>query len=81
MALGFDTYLAMRHGAARSVDDVPHLGCYFCNDAAAELHDSMKDRTLDQQCTVTRPGLTGLASSMGTELWGPTRAGDCELLR
>ena len=68
IALGFDTYLAMRHGAAPTVEQVPHLGCYFCNDAAAELHDSMKDRTLDQQCTVTRPGLTGLASSMGTEL-------------
>jgi len=68
VALGFDTYLAMRHGLATAEGEVPHLGCYFCNDAAAELHDSMKDRTLDQQCTVTRPGLTGLASSMGTEL-------------
>ena len=68
VALGFDTYLAMRHGFSHSIEEAPNLGCYFCNDAAAELHDSMKDRTLDQQCTVTRPGLTGVASSMGTEL-------------
>ena len=53
VALGFDTFVVMRHGHRGG--DKEELGCYFCGDIVAP-HDSMRDRTLDQQCTVSRPG-------------------------
>ena len=72
-ALGLDTWLVMRHGpSASSLSNVTttnnqKLGCYFCNDIVAP-ENSTRDRTLDQQCTVTRPGLAPIAASMATEL-------------
>ncbi|KAK5137943.1 hypothetical protein LTR08_005739 [Meristemomyces frigidus] len=117
-ALGFDTYVVMRHGLqprpkptaggsaegaitiypatepdplkAAATDPVePHpapanptpskreeeeqeeqeieLGCYFCSDVVAPA-DSLKSATLDQQCTVTRPGAAPLASALAVEL-------------
>ncbi|KAF8839254.1 E1-like protein-activating [Paxillus ammoniavirescens] len=66
-ALGFDTYLVMRHGARASTSTGTRLGCYYCNDIVAPT-DSLTDRTLDQMCTVTRPGLASIASSTAVEL-------------
>ncbi|KAK5102644.1 Autophagy protein 7 [Lithohypha guttulata] len=66
-ALGFDTYVVMRHGSKVEKDSQQELGCYFCNDVVAP-QDSMQDRTLDQQCTVTRPGVAAIASASLVEL-------------
>jgi len=78
VALGFDTFVVMRHGINESDTPSSHeeyviknansrLGCYFCNDVIAPT-DSLHDRTLDQQCTVTRPGLSSVASALAVEL-------------
>ncbi|GAA5915712.1 hypothetical protein JCM8208_006425 [Rhodotorula glutinis] len=83
VALGFDTFLAMRHGLAPSPNSPAHgppappastaspfrgrLGCYYCNDVVAP-QDSLSDRTLDQMCTVTRPGIAAIASATAVEL-------------
>jgi len=85
-ALGFDTYVVMRHGVKAASEDTTSLGCYFCNDVVAPAdvskhiqsirkevtwltsRKSMKDRTLDQQCTVTRPGIAAIASALLVEL-------------
>ncbi|KAI9915245.1 hypothetical protein PsorP6_007325 [Peronosclerospora sorghi] len=65
MALGFDSFMVMRHGV-RCTTDTP-LGCYFCTDVVSP-RDSLRDRTLDQMCTVTRPGLAPMAAATAVEL-------------
>ena len=66
-ALGFDSYLVMRHGPSPSDHVARRLGCYFCNDIVAPT-DSLTDRTLDQMCTVTRPGVAPMAAAVAVEL-------------
>ncbi|KAL4885384.1 hypothetical protein BJY04DRAFT_231873 [Aspergillus karnatakaensis] len=66
-ALGFDTFVVMRHGIADHENPGGELGCYFCNDVVAPMN-SQRDQTLDQQCTVTRPGVAAIASALLVEL-------------
>jgi ubiquitin-like modifier-activating enzyme ATG7 len=92
-ALGFDSFVVMRHGTRSNETPPPStdannnssssmeeakttstlmtsaqdLGCYFCNDVVAP-GDSSRDRTLDQQCTVARPGLAYMSSAAAVEL-------------
>ncbi|GMR48273.1 hypothetical protein PMAYCL1PPCAC_18468 [Pristionchus mayeri] len=81
VALGFDNYVVIRHGVTeegrvereeggrplRGLVNASQLGCYFCSDVTAP-GNSMAERTLDQQCTVARPGLSQIASGLAVEL-------------
>ena len=71
VALGFDTFLTMRHGHSTEQGEKSskerRLGCYFCSDVVAATN-SQRDRSLDQQCTVTRPGLSFISSGLAVEL-------------
>ena len=70
VGLGFDSYVVMRHGVAPTPDPAAgtkDLGCYFCSDVVAP-RDSLTDRTLDQACTVTRPGVSMVAAAYACEL-------------
>ena len=81
VALGFDSFLIIRHGLSPKFHNDGRViymfknfignifliieeihgerhGCYFCNDIIAPTN-TLVDRTLDQQCTVTRPGEEG----------------------
>ena len=62
--LGFESFVVMRHGCRSSQE---RLGCYFCTDVTAPI-DSTRHRSLDQQCTVTRPGLAFVAAALAVEL-------------
>ncbi|CAD5220038.1 unnamed protein product [Bursaphelenchus okinawaensis] len=76
VALGFDTFMVMRHGVRSTVPSPSadpsevsgsELGCYFCSDVTAP-GNSLEDRTLDQNCTITRAGISGIASGIAVEL-------------
>ena len=95
-AVGFDSYLVMRHGRGPMSVVLPtsspptttpsgdsdsgsgssgktlvsaRLGCYFCSDLTSGAGGTAyEDRPLDQQCSVTRPGLSGMVGGLCAEL-------------
>src|SRR4051812_22271442 len=77
-----NSFVVMRHGLPSpdasaqhfSTESAPEtvipgtdLGCYYCSDVTAP-GNSIEDRTLDQNCTITRAGISGIASGIATEL-------------
>lgn len=62
-ALGFDSYCIIRHGMKNTN---PKLACYFCSDIVSPI-DTSKNRTLDQQCTISRPGISLICSGFAVE--------------
>lgn len=67
VALGYDSYLVMRHGLPSSDPSLTQLGCYFCNDIQAPTNTT-SNLALDEQCTVARPGLAPIASALAVEV-------------
>lgn len=68
VALGYDSWLVSR--VRPSTSD----GCYFCSDIVAP-RNSQQDLAMDKRCTVTRSGLSGIASGIAVELFIETLRG------
>jgi ubiquitin-like modifier-activating enzyme ATG7 len=51
-ALGFDSYVVMRHGSESKEDGAPGLGCYFCNDvvAPADVSEHVSEQSSKTSC-------------------------------
>ena len=45
-ALGFDTFVVMRHGKRMPNPGLDELGCYFCNDVVAPADVSFRNRVI-----------------------------------
>jgi ubiquitin-like modifier-activating enzyme ATG7 len=77
-AVGFESFVVMRHGLP-SQSPSERLGCYFCSDIVSPQNviqfrfeanvQSTDNATLDQQCTVTRPGVAPITASLAVELY------------
>ena len=52
-ALGFDTYVVLRHGMRDVAHPESELGCYFCNDVVAPADVSPKNPEPSTMLTIT----------------------------
>lgn len=62
IALGFDTYVISKIDTSNDA-----TGCYFCNDIMS-VYNTQIGRTEDQKCTITRPGISSIASGIAVEI-------------
>lgn len=62
VALGFETYLVSRIDTNNKEN-----GCYFCGDIHA-VYNSQINKSADQRCTITRPGISAIASGLAVEM-------------
>lgn len=79
LAVGFDNWVVMRHPLVSNSENnsngqglsdgltVDQIGCYFCTSVEGVVN-SIKDRQLDERCTVTRGGTSSIASAVAVEL-------------
>lgn len=75
IAVGFDTWVVMRHPinceASLTIDtkllSSDQLGCYFCTSIEG-IENTIKDRLIDEKCTVTRGGTSFISSAYAVEL-------------
>jgi molybdopterin/thiamine biosynthesis adenylyltransferase len=84
IGIGYDSFVIVQHGnygkekCASLIEDVSPtgvddwnketpFGCFFCSDYLPPS-DSMSNRTMDQQCTVSRPGISMIASGLAMEM-------------
>ena len=60
-ALGFDSFVVMRHGASEPSSQNTALGCYFCNDVVAPIDVSLRTihALLKTDARLTSPCPTG----------------------
>ena len=80
IGIGYDSFVIVRHGKygpnfyknikeGKITDEKEkeNIGCFFCSDYLPPS-DSMSNRTLDQQCTVSRPGISMISCGVGIEM-------------
>ena len=80
LAVGFDSWVVMRHPLAstsslpkssyhQEKDQLPidQIGCYFCTSIEGVVN-TVKDRQIDERCTVTRGGTSAVSSAYAVEL-------------
>lgn len=80
IGIGYDSFVIVRHGkygdgfydkiregGKADEKDKENVGCFFCSDYLPPS-DSMSNRTLDQQCTVSRPGISMISCGIGIEM-------------
>lgn len=60
IALGYDSMLVQYINNEN--------GCYFCTDPVGP-RDTMSTRTIDEKCTITRPGISNIASAIAVEFY------------